>query len=211
MDPKPIAEAYAKLTGRAPFSIAARKALRLSSDEGNVLDVACGPGYFLAQLAKLAPHKEIHGLDISPNMLSLAKDTLQKRNLDAKVQLHLGSAFDLPFEDNSLDLVTNSNFLHQIDDPSQFLYEMVRVLKPGGTGIIFDFTRDVPSWVRSLAYLHTRYTLWKQIPLDGMGRVIDACFTIEEIEGYLEKIPSIKWKIERPLMMVITTIWKEPI
>ncbi len=63
-------------------------------------------------------------------------------DLDPRVQLmfhsefHLGSICDMPFEDNSIDLVFSEYVLEHVDDPQSAVQEMTRVLKPGGQILI---------------------------------------------------------------------------
>ncbi len=85
----------------------------LSSD-ARILDVGCGNGYFTYYFAKTNPTV---GIDNSETMLQ------QNPNKD----LVLGSAADLPFKDDSFDLVFCSNLLHHLEDPLNALQEMKRV------------------------------------------------------------------------------------
>lgn len=196
MNQQRTVEVYDRIISVAPVNFFARKVLKLGVKDGKALDIACGPGHLLCALARLAPKLELHGVDISPNMLKAARKKFEERGLDGKIQLHLGSAYDLPFKDNTFDLVTNTLALHCLEKPQQFFEEFVRVMKPDGKGMILAYTRNAPGWIRFLAKLHSRYMTWRKIPLDGMGPVLDSSYTVEEIEGYLQKCPQVKWQIK---------------
>jgi len=87
-----------------------------------VLDVGCGKGFLLYDLAQAVPGLEVYGLDISAYAIKNAKDGLEGR-------LQVGLAQDLPFADKSFDLVYSINTLHNLYcfDLDRALREMVRV------------------------------------------------------------------------------------
>ncbi|WP_440955554.1 class I SAM-dependent methyltransferase [Methanosarcina sp. Mfa9] len=93
-----------------------------------VLDVGTGAG-FLALLFTEMGH-EVSGVDISTGMLEKARSNA--RELGADVNFSLGDAENLPFEDNSFDLVVNKYLLWTLPEPPRALEEWKRVLKPGG-------------------------------------------------------------------------------
>lgn len=206
MNPQPTVEVYDRIIDKFPHGFLAKKLLKLGIKEGKALDVACGPGHLLCDLAQLAPKLKLYGLDISSNMLEAAHKKFKKKGLDRRIRLYLGSAYDLPFEDNYFDLVTNTLALHCLEEPQKFFTEFVRVMKPGGKGLILAYKRDTPKWIRIMAYLHSRYLAWKKVPLDGMGPVIDASYTIEEIEDYLRQYPLTKWQIKESMIFLITIL-----
>ncbi|HUV42940.1 MAG TPA: methyltransferase domain-containing protein [Patescibacteria group bacterium] len=84
--------------------------------KSKVLDVGCGSGFFTYYLAK---RYQVTGLDFSKKMLALNP---HKRLIKA-------SAYQIPFKDNTFDLVFCSNLLHHLDHPLKALKEMNRVAK----------------------------------------------------------------------------------
>jgi len=96
-----------------------------------ILDVASGPGEPAASLAKAFPEASVHSTDISSDMVKAAESRLRGQgNAQAKV----ADMEDLEdFDDGTFDLVTCSYGLMFAEDPDQALYEIHRVLKPGGT------------------------------------------------------------------------------
>jgi len=98
-----------------------------------VLDVGCGDGRSFDDL--LYAGGELYGVDISPEMLKLAK----KRH--SNVQLYETDAINLPFEDDSFDVVTAFFFIVHIKDLESVFDEIYRVLKPGGSFILTNINQ----------------------------------------------------------------------
>lgn len=102
--------------------------LRARSKGGKLLDVGCGTGFIIHLAADI--FDEIHGVDITPEMMSQVD--LSKGN----IKLHEAPAEKLPFQDASFDAATAYSFIDHLDDVSVMLREVARVLKPGGWAYI---------------------------------------------------------------------------
>lgn len=102
-----------------------------------VLDVGCGTGILLSQLARRFPSAELAGVDPVPEMLAIAR-----RRLGPWVPLTVGWAEELPFPDGSFDVLVSSSALHYFHAPVIAFVEMARVLRPGGRVVITDWRRD---------------------------------------------------------------------
>jgi SAM-dependent methyltransferase len=94
-----------------------------------VLDIGCGTGRFLAQLAEIA---KAWGVDSSPQMLEVARSRV------GAAGLKLGSAEELPFKDGWFERATMWLVAHLVDRPRAFA-EAARVLEPGGRFAIATF------------------------------------------------------------------------
>ncbi|MCY4020985.1 MAG: methyltransferase domain-containing protein [Chloroflexi bacterium] len=89
-----------------------------------VLDLGCGRGNHYSRLIERAPGITYYALDLSPFMLL---------NHPAESgRLALGNALQLPYADDSFDVVMANHVLYHLDDVDHGLYEIKRVLKPGG-------------------------------------------------------------------------------
>jgi ubiquinone/menaquinone biosynthesis C-methylase UbiE len=101
----------------------------------HVLDLGCGSGAFTPFIARTVGEKgKVYALDIQADMLKQLEKKLSKpENKDIKnIKLIEGNAYELPFEDSSLDLVNMVTVLQEIPDRSRALQEVKRVLKLGG-------------------------------------------------------------------------------
>ncbi|MCE7699769.1 MAG: methyltransferase domain-containing protein, partial [Methanobacterium paludis] len=110
-----------------------------------VLEVGCGNGAFTTFVARAVEDKgEVFALDIQPVMLKKIENKLkQPENKEIKnVQLVEGDALNLPFEDNSFDLVYTITAFQEFPDKSKALKEMKRVLKSKGILAITEFLPD---------------------------------------------------------------------
>lgn len=104
---------------------------------GNVLDLGCGTGNLL-EILKNKAGKDVNffGLDISPKLVEAA----QKRNPEAKIVV--GDAENLPYVDNTFDIVFMTECLEHLLNFKKALSEVNRVLKPGGKFIVTVPNRD---------------------------------------------------------------------
>ncbi|MBM3746583.1 MAG: bifunctional demethylmenaquinone methyltransferase/2-methoxy-6-polyprenyl-1,4-benzoquinol methylase UbiE [Acidobacteria bacterium] len=138
----------------------ARTACRLSGSlaqpGARVLDLCCGTGDLLLALQAGRPLPVI-GCDFSRAMLALA------RRKAPRCALVEADALRLPFADASLDLITIAFGFRNLTDYHTGLEEMRRVLKPGGTLAILEFSRPSHRWWAALFGFYSRFVL----PLAG--------------------------------------------
>ena len=109
---------------------AAARAITDLPDGSRVLDVPVGGGVALRGL-RPGGHLDYVAADISPKMLDRARDVARKRGVEDQVTTTIADVGDLPFDDDSFDLVVSFTGLHVFPDPHRAIREMVRVLKPG--------------------------------------------------------------------------------
>jgi ubiquinone/menaquinone biosynthesis C-methylase UbiE len=98
------------------------------ADLGAVLDVGTGTGELIVKLARKYPHARIAGIDISAAMLRQAR---QKDFRGANVELVEASVYELPFDDATFQLVTNTISSHFYRDFTAAASELARVAAPG--------------------------------------------------------------------------------
>lgn len=101
-----------------------------------VADLGTGTGRMLELFGPKA--KSGLGIDLSPEMLALARAQLAQQALQ-HCSVRQGDLYDLPMQDGTVDLVTLHMVLHYLDDPAASIAEAARVLKPGGRLLIADF------------------------------------------------------------------------
>jgi len=99
-----------------------------------ILEVAPGPGYFAVELARRGCR--VTGLDISRTMVQIATEYAARAG--ATVDFRHGDAAELPFDEDSFDLIVCQAAFKNFPRPVAALDEMCRVLRPGGTAVIQD-------------------------------------------------------------------------
>ncbi|MFX0024153.1 MAG: class I SAM-dependent methyltransferase [Candidatus Hermodarchaeota archaeon] len=104
-----------------------------------VLDVSSGRGTQSIFYAK-EYGVEVMGLDIADEMIESATQNAKKAGVEKLVSFKIGDSQNLPFEDNSFDVVINECAVGIPDDSQKVLDEMVRVTKPNGIVVIHEST-----------------------------------------------------------------------
>jgi ubiquinone/menaquinone biosynthesis C-methylase UbiE len=107
-----------------------------------VLDVACGTGGLVAEIAPRV--ERAAGIDLSSGMLAIARSRLSDTGPGrlTNIELHLGSSDALPFADGEFTALVCTTALHHFPEPQRSINEMARVLAPGGRVVIGDACRD---------------------------------------------------------------------
>lgn len=105
-------------------------------DSGKVvLDMGSGPGTITAGIASRV--KQVIGLDLSAEMVASAQRHVARQGI-TNAAFRIGSAYDLPWEDNRFDVVYAHQLLQHLADPVGALREAGRVMKPGGLLAVRD-------------------------------------------------------------------------
>ncbi|MFV9511327.1 class I SAM-dependent methyltransferase [Tepidibacillus sp. LV47] len=105
-----------------------------------VLDLGAGTGTYSLWLARRG--LKVTALDQSKEMLNIAQEKAEKEGL--KIDWHLGDAHQLPFENETFDLVVSVTAIEFMDDPNKVLFEAMRVLKPNGRLVIGLLSKESP-------------------------------------------------------------------
>lgn len=114
------------------------------SPSDRILDIGCGTGTLLVLIKQVYPTTEVVGVDPDPKALSLAEKKAARSKIS--VRLDWGFSDQLPYSNGSFDRVFSSLMFHHLnpDDREATLREVRRVLKPGGSFQMLDFSSDTP-------------------------------------------------------------------
>jgi ubiquinone/menaquinone biosynthesis C-methylase UbiE len=113
----------------------AELAVTLVAAPRRVLDVGCGTGYLLRQLAGRLPGTgEFLGVDAAPKMIEVARS----ESSDARLNFVLGTAERLPAAEGAYDLVVSTTSFDHWGDQAAGVRECARALAPGGTLVLTD-------------------------------------------------------------------------
>src|SRR5262249_19571488 len=133
------AEIYENLFVPAMLAPWASRAVALANLEPgeHVLDIACGTGVLTRLAAKaVAPNGRVGGLDLTPEMLAVARSSPLDATVAVQIEWREGNALALPFEDATFDVALSNFGLMFFPEKVRALQEMGRVLKPGGRFVV---------------------------------------------------------------------------
>ena len=165
-------------------------------ERGTALDVGTGPGVFPIFISKALPEIRFKGIDLSPVMIELAKKNAIDEGVKERMEFEVGSAYSLPCEDHSIDLLLCINTLHHLDRPLDFFNEVARALKENGAFVIVDFHRDTSSVIVGIFNLFWRAFFGKHPKArNGFLESVRSSYTLEECRNFLEESKLKEWKL----------------
>ena len=156
----------------------------VSEAKGRVLEVGAGTGFNLRHYSRQAT--SVTATEPNPFMLERAKRRAWKAG--HSIEFRQARAEDLPFDDASFDTVVGTWVLCSVQEPSEALAEIVRVLKPGGNFRFVEHVRREPGfsgfWQSAIA------PMWRWVGAgcdpdrDTERSIRDAGFTVKELHRF---------------------------
>lgn len=180
-----------------------------------LLDVATGTGDVVLEANRYIPDLRIVGTDITPTMVTVARDKAQKQLMEHNIpqpitppltNIHwaLSDGLELPFEENTFDAVISAFMMRNVADIEQAFREQLRVVRDGGHVVCLEMTwpKQFPMSVLFWGYFFG----W--VPLAGgllsgdweaysyLPRSVKHFFTPQEVADTMEKVglKAVSWK-----------------
>lgn len=124
-----------------------------------VLDVAIGTADLTLELLHQGKADHITGLDVSRQMMAIGEQKVAKAGYADRVTFEYGSALEMPYKDESFDIVTCAYGVRNFFDLERGLNEMCRVLKSGGQIMILEFSYPTNRFIKACYNLYFMYIL----------------------------------------------------
>ncbi len=182
----------------------ARRAVGMAR-RGQAVDLGCGPGRLVVELARRSSDLRVTGIDLSEEMLAQGRHNARRAGVADRVSFRQGDAQQIPFPDASLDLVVSTLSLHHWSDPAAVLDEIARVLRPGGSFLVFDLRRDMaaPSWLMLWFVTHVVAPAALRRANEPLSSR-NASYTPQEAARLAEQSRLSGWRVSRgPLWLTI--------
>ena len=148
-----------------------KKAIGLLKDQPSdiILDVATGTCDLAIEAVKQLKPKEVIGIDIAAQMLHIGQKKIDNKNLSDIIKIELGDSENLRFPDAYFDIAMSSFGVRNFENLEKGLSEMWRVIKPGGTIMVLEFSRPRVFPIKNLYNIYFKYF----VPLVGKLRSKD--------------------------------------
>jgi SAM-dependent methyltransferase len=163
------------------FEAFAREALRLVPAEGEVLDVAAGPGSLSLLAARSA--RQVHAVDFAPAMLDALRARAAAAGV-ANVEARVADGQALPFPDGRFDAAYSMFGVIFFPDRGRGLAELARVLRPGARAVVSSW----PPVERIPVFAALFGALGAELPGSGIGEAPTALGTATEITGEMSRV-----------------------
>ena len=128
-------------------------------ESDHILDIGCGGGANIARLLQRAPKGMVQGVDYSPVSVAKSSKINAKAIADGRCKIVEASASDLPFEEDSFDIITAFETIYFWPDIEHCFGEVKKALKPGGQFVIVNeddgLTGANEKWEKLIEGMHT--------------------------------------------------------
>jgi ubiquinone/menaquinone biosynthesis C-methylase UbiE len=152
--------------------------------DGRFLEVGAGPAILTAIVAQAMPQVNITVIEVSPDMITVAREEVESQGVEDRIDFVEGDAADAALLDRlgKFDLVYSTYSLHHWDEPEMVIKNLLRAVAPGGVLFIHDLKR-----VWWLYWIPSR---------EGFFTSIRAAYTPSEIEELLGRVGVDRYEIQ---------------
>ncbi len=155
-------------------------------NHSKVLEIGPGPAWISIILVKMNPTIHLIGLEISKDMIKIAKQNIKDENVEDNFMFVEGNAKHMSmFEDDSFDAIITHDSLHHWEEPIDVFNEIARVLKGNGILCISDGKRDIGIGAKIIFQI-AKLFISKQMSF-YWGTSIRAGYTPEEVTKMLDQ------------------------
>jgi demethylmenaquinone methyltransferase / 2-methoxy-6-polyprenyl-1,4-benzoquinol methylase len=126
------------------------------NDPKMILDIATGTADMAIIACKLLRPDKVVGIDISEQMLEAGRKKVDKEQLGEKIELLTGDSEAINFAENTFDAVMAAFGVRNFENLEKGLFEMLRVMKPGGQLVILEFSKPKQTAVRGLYNIYMK-------------------------------------------------------
>ncbi|MGD9125898.1 MAG: class I SAM-dependent methyltransferase [Planctomycetia bacterium] len=123
-----------------------------TSETTAILDIGCGSGMLVKMISEQTQAARLCGLDHSSDMVMLSRKTCAELCNEGRAEFFTGSVSELPFADETFDLVTAFETIYFWPSIESDLREVWRVLQPGGTFLAVTESYDHPAFAERNQY-----------------------------------------------------------
>ena len=154
---------------------------------GDFLDLGTGTALIPIELCERVERCRVMAVDLSIEMLELARFRLEIAGLTHRIQLDQVDSKAMPYDDGMFDLVMSNSIIHHIPDPRIVIAEAIRVTKPGGQLFFRDLLRpQSEEELLRLVELHAGDENESQKRL--FAESLHAALTVEEFQELLDEL-----------------------
>lgn len=212
IDDPEVAKAFEKMTNFFPFKILRRRIiseLKHYELNGSLVDVGCGSGNLIVQIANKFKDIDLIAIDVSKEILNLAIQRAAKNRFSEEIKFKIGDVDNIPLNDKSVDFIISSLSLHHWNNPKLAFNELFRVLKDDGIILIFDFRRNSRKFFYGLLKFATKIVVpnaLKEInePLGSLK----AGYTAEELKSMFTELSLKNYEFKSYLAWMFISIKK---
>ena len=124
-----------------------------------MLDVATGTADFAIEAVRMGLDVHVFGVDISAGMLEVGRRKVADRGWTDRIDLIQGDSVALPFDDGHFDCFTVAFGVRNFEDLQGGLRDMLRVMRPGGLGLVLEFSKPKHFPIKQVFGLYFKYVM----------------------------------------------------